>query len=146
MGFLLKGFEVELFTGSSNGEHIGIAGSVVKDLPNFVKEPDQRNIEFITSPERNYAVLKQALLEPRRELRKWLSTKDLTILPGSTLSLGNSKRFERSDSLNPYHDQIEKNYGTDIVTSSVHINLGIEDISLLFPYSTTSTLPESANL
>ncbi len=129
---LLKGFEVELFTGNSRGEHVGVAGSVAKDLPDFVREPDQRNLEYITTPQASYLNLTEAILSPRRRLREWLAVRDLTLLPGSTLSLGDSKRFERSDLLNPYHDLIEASYGTRVVTTSVHINLGLEDLSLLF--------------
>ena len=132
MGSLLKGFEIELFTGLSSGEHVGVSALASIELPNFVKEPDQRNLEFITFPEREYSKLKEALIIPRINLRDWLSARNLTILPGSTLSLGNSKIFERSDDMNPYHELIEKNYGTDIVTTSVHINLGLENTSHLF--------------
>tara|TARA_B100000212_G_C27367137_1_gene530837 strand:+ start:1 stop:1140 length:1140 start_codon:yes stop_codon:yes gene_type:complete len=129
---LLKGFEVELFTGTPDGENVGVASAVTKELPDFVKEPDQRNLEYITVPDQRYAVLKHALLIPRQKLRKWLDCQKLTILPGSTLSLGNTKIFERSDSENSYHSFIEKNYGTNVVTASIHINLGIENLSLLF--------------
>ena len=129
---LLKGFEVELFTGRFSGEHVGVAAALKRDLPDFVTEPDQRNLEYITAPESNYAPLTEALLAPRRRLRKWLEPRQLTILPGSTLSLGDSHRFERSDPLNPYHDLIETTYGTKVVTTSVHINLGVEDLPLLF--------------
>ena len=129
---LFKGFEVELFTGTFDGENVGVASAVTEDLADFVKEPDQRNIEYITVPDKRYSVLKEALLKPRQKLRKWLGFKELTILPGSTLSLGNIKVFERSDSANSYHSFIEKNYGTNVVTASIHINLGIENLSLLF--------------
>ena len=129
---LLKGFEVELFTGTFAGANVGVASAVSKDLLDFVKEPDQRNIEYITVPAKRYSVLKEALLKPRQKLRKWLGYKELTILPGSTLSLGDTKVFERSDSKNSYHSFIEKNYGTNVVTASIHINLGIENLSLLF--------------
>tara|TARA_Y100001968_G_scaffold253311_1_gene238955 strand:- start:65 stop:1207 length:1143 start_codon:yes stop_codon:yes gene_type:complete len=129
---LLKGFEVELFTGTFSGENVGIASAITKDLSEFVKEPDQRNLEYITVPDQRYAVLKHALLLPRLKLRKWLDNKKLTILPGSTLSLGDTNNFERSDLQNSYHTFIEKNYGTKVVTASIHINLGIEDLSLLF--------------
>ena len=129
---LLKGFEVELFTGTFGGENVGVASAITKDLSDFVKEPDQRNLEYITLPDQSYAVLKHALLLPRLKLRQWLECKQLTILPGSTLSLGNIKVFERSDSENSYHSFIEKNYGTNVVTASIHINLGIENLSLLF--------------
>jgi len=129
---LLKGFEVELFTGTFAGDNVGVASAVTKDLLDFVKEPDQRNIEYITVPDKKYSVLKHSLLLPRQKLRNWLSPKQLTILPGSTLSLGNTKIFQRSDSENSYHSFIEKNYGTKVVTASIHINLGIENLSLLF--------------
>ncbi len=128
----LKGFEVELFTGTYAGENIGVASAITKDLSDFVKEPDQRNIEYITIPDQRYAVLKNALLLPRLKLRKWLDCKKLTILPGSTLSLGDTKNFERSDVENSYHSFIENNYGTKVVTASIHINLGIENLPLLF--------------
>ena len=129
---LLKGFEVELFTGTFAGENVGVASEITKDLSDFVKEPDQRNLEYITVPDQRYGVLKHALLLPRLKLRQWLKCKKLTILPGSTLSLGDTKKFERSDLGNPYHSFIEKNYGTKVVTASIHINLGIENLSLLF--------------
>ncbi|WP_413683560.1 glutamate--cysteine ligase [Prochlorococcus sp. MIT 1011] len=129
---LLKGFEVELFTGTFAGENVGVSSAITKDLSDFVKEPDQRNLEYITIPDQRYAVLKHALLLPRIKLRKWLDYKKLTILPGSTLSLGNTTKFERSELGNPYHSYIEKTYGTKVVTASIHINLGIENLSLLF--------------
>ena len=129
---LLKGFEVELFTGTFFAENVGVASAITKDLPEFVTEPDQRNLEYITVPDTRYSVLKNSLLLPRQKLRHWLKSKKLTILPGSTLSLGNIKKFERSDPRNSYHSFIEKNYGTNVVTASIHINLGIENLSLLF--------------
>ncbi len=130
--FLLKGFEVELFTGSITGDHVGVAVDVKKDLSDFVIEPDHRNLEYITSPESNYKPLREALISPRRRLRNWLLPRDLTLLPGSTLSLGSSKQFERSDPLNSYHDFIESAYGTRVVTASIHINLGLENLPMLF--------------
>ncbi len=130
---LLKGFEVELFTGTFLAEHVGVADDVTSELPEFVKEPDHRNLEYITLPNVDYDYLRDALLMPREKLRKWLISRDLTLIPGSTLSLGDTKHFERSDPLNPYHDLIEATYGTRVVTTSVHINLGIDDLNLLFP-------------
>jgi len=50
---LYKGFEVELFTGSLNS-HIGISDEIEKIFPDFVKEPDNRNVEYITTPEKDY--------------------------------------------------------------------------------------------
>ncbi len=129
---LLKGFEVELFTGTASAEHVGIASVAADELSDFVKEPDQRNLEYITLPERKYEYLKNALLIPRKRLREWLKTKNLTILPGSTLSLGDSGIFLRSDPSNSYHSLIERQYGSNVVTTSVHINLGIDNLPLLF--------------
>jgi predicted glutamate--cysteine ligase len=74
----------------------------------------------------------ELLLEPRRRLRPWLAERGLTLLPGSTLSTGDSHRFERSDPNNPYHGYIEATYGTRVVTASVHINLGLTDMDALF--------------
>ena len=59
---LLKGFEVELFTGTFAGTNVGVASAVTQELIGFVKEPDQRNIEYITVPDKRYSVLKEALL------------------------------------------------------------------------------------
>ena len=131
-GLLLKGFEVELFTGRPDGTNVGVASEVARDLSDFVTEPDHRNLEYITPPIRAYEDLPEALLRPRRRLRQWLSPRGLTLLPGSTLSLGDSSRFERSDPTNPYHDLIETTYGTKVVTASIHINLGITDQDWLF--------------
>ncbi len=129
---LLKGFEVELFTGRDDGSHVGVAAEVAQELPDFVTEPDHRNLEYITAPTSSYAELPELLLQPRRRLRDWLQKRNLTLLPGSTLSRGNTRQFERSDPTNPYHDLIEQSYGTRVVTASIHINLGITDPEWLF--------------
>lgn len=129
---LSKGFEVELFTGRATGENVGISNTIVKDLPEFVTEPDLRNIEYTTLPISDYDLLSEALLQPRRRLRYWLEKRKLTLLPGSTLSLGDINIFERSDLNNSYHDLIESTYGTRVVTASIHINLGIKDLDWLF--------------
>ncbi|MEO0457240.1 MAG: glutamate--cysteine ligase, partial [Cyanobacteria bacterium P01_A01_bin.114] len=72
------------------------------------------------------------LLTPRLRLRQFLNQLgNYTLLPGSTLSLGDSHRFYRSDPKNPYHSYIEETYGTDVVTASIHINVGISDPELL---------------
>ena len=129
---LLKGFEVELFTGRDDGSHVGVAAEVAQELADFVTEPDHRNLEYITAPTSSYAELPELLLQPRRRLRDWLQQRNLTMLPGSTLSRGDTRRFERSDPTNPYHDLIEQSYGTRVVTASIHINLGITDPEWLF--------------
>ena len=129
---LLKGFEVELFTGRPDGTVVGCSPAAAAALDGFVTEPDHRNLEYITAPHASYQRQLELLLEPRRQLRAWLGQQGLTILPGSTLSLGDSSRFERSNPDNPYHDYIETTYGTQVVTASVHINLGLTDMGALF--------------
>jgi predicted glutamate--cysteine ligase len=129
---LLKGFEVELFTGRPDGTVVGVAEQVARSLSGFVTEPDHRNLEYTTEPDADYGHQLALLLEPRRRLRSWLAPRGLTLLPGSTLSLGDSRRFERSDPANPYHGYIEATYGTRVVTASVHINLGITAMEPLF--------------
>ena len=128
---LYKGFEVELFTGSHN-THIGVSDDIEKNFLNFVKEPDNRNVEYITSPEKDYKINYKNLLEPRKNLRKWLNNRNLTIIPSSTLCFEHNNNFQRSDRNNLYHQFIQDNYGISIATSSVHINLGIDNLDKLF--------------
>lgn len=129
---LSKGFEVEVYTGTPKGEIIGLSSQIVQDLQGFVREPDSRNVEYTTAPLCNYDRTLCALLRPRRDLRQYLkSMGDYTIVPGSTLSLGDSSRFFRSDPQNHYHDYIENTYHTKIVTASIHINIGIDNIEKL---------------
>jgi len=128
---LYKGFEVELFTGSLDS-HIGVSAEIEKKFPDFVKEPDNRNVEYITTPEKDYNFLYEKLITPRKKLRKWLNTRNLTIIPSSTLCFKHDIQFQRSDIDNVYHQFIEDNYGISIATSSVHINIGIENLDKLF--------------
>ena len=128
---LYKGFEVEVFTGSVNS-HIGISDAIEKTFSNFVKEPDKRNVEYITTPEKDYQLNYKNLLIPRKNLRQWLKKRDLTIIPSSTLCFKHNNQFQRSDKNNVYHKFIQDNYGISIATSSVHINLGIESLDKLF--------------
>lgn len=125
---LSKGFEVEMYTGTPKGDVVGLSDKIVRQLDSFVREPDSRNVEYTTAPYTNYDRLLCALIKPRQKLRDYIRTLgDYTIIPGSTLSLGDSKSFFRSDPQNPYHDYIEQTYGTDVVTASIHINIGISD-------------------
>ncbi len=128
---LYKGFEVELFTGTQKN-HIGVSNDIEKTFSDFVKEPDNRNVEYITNPEKDYKVCSKNLLEPRVKLRQWLKNRDLTILPSSTLCFRHDNQFKRSDKDNDYHQFIQDNYGISIATSSVHINLGIDNLDKLF--------------
>jgi len=128
---LYKGFEVELFTGSLNS-HIGVSADIEKNFSNFVKEPDNRNVEYITKPEKDYKFLYEQLINPRKNLRQWLKNRGLTIIPSSTLCFRHDIKFQRSEFDNIYHQFIEDNYGISIATSSVHINVGINDLDKLF--------------
>jgi predicted glutamate--cysteine ligase len=129
---LTKGFEVEVYTGSPTGDIIGLSDRITADLEGFVREPDNRNVEYITDPLVDYEQLLCALVQPRLRLRQYLQTLgDYTVIPGSTLSLGDSSHFHRSDPLNPYHTYIENTYGTNVVTASVHINVGIPNPEVL---------------
>ena len=121
-----------MYTGTPEGEVVGLSDRIVADLEGFVREPDSRNVEYTTAPLCSYDRLLCALVKPRVRLREYLKQLgDYTLLPGSTLSLGGSDRFYRSDPNNPYHTYIEQTYGTKVVTASIHINIGISQPELL---------------
>jgi predicted glutamate--cysteine ligase len=129
---LTKGFEVEMYTGTPDGEVVGLSDRIVAALDGFVREPDSRNVEYTTAPLCRYERLLCDLVRPRRQLRAYLKQLgDYTLIPGSTLALGESDRFYRSDPANPYHTYIENTYGTKVVTASIHINVGISDPEVL---------------
>jgi predicted glutamate--cysteine ligase len=129
---LSKGFEVEMYTGTPQGDIVGLSDQIVRALDGFVREPDNRNVEYTTAPLCNYDRVLCALVRPRQNLRNYLrKLGNYTILPGSTLSLGGSDRFYRSDPQNPYHTYIEQTYGTTVVTASIHINIGVDEPELL---------------
>lgn len=129
---LSKGFEIEMYTGTPEADIVGLSDKIVGALDGFVREPDSRNVEYITSPSLEYDQQLCELVRPRLKLRAYLKRMgDYTIIPGSTLSLGGGEHFHRSDLNNPYHDYIEQTYGTKVVTASVHINIGISDPELL---------------
>lgn len=129
---LSKGFEIEVYTGTPQGEVVGLADKVVAALDGFVREPDSRNVEYTTPPSYRYERSLCDLVRPRFLLRQYLQQLgNYTLIPGSTLALGGADHFHRSDPNNPYHDYIEQTYGTKVVTASVHINIGISDPELL---------------
>jgi len=129
---LSKGFEVEMYTGTPQGDVVGLSDKIVASLDGFVREPDSRNVEYTTAPLCSYDRLLCALVRPRQQLRRYLQgLGNYTIMPGSTLSLEKSDRFYRSDPNNPYHTYIEQTYGTKVVTASIHINIGISEPELL---------------
>jgi predicted glutamate--cysteine ligase len=129
---LTKGFEIEVYTGTPEGDIVGMANKIVADLDGYMTEPDSRNVEYATDPFRDYDRLLCALLQPRRKLREYLAKNGgYTLIPGSTLSLGGHDQFHRSNPEHPYHTFIEQTYGTKVVTASVHINVGIADPEML---------------
>ncbi len=132
MGMLSKGFEVEIFTGTPQGDIVGFSDQIVANLDGFVREPDTRNVEYTTPPLYRYERLLCELVRPRTLLRQYLQQLGgYTLVPGSTLALGGGDRFHRSDPHNPYHTYIEQTYGTTVVTASIHINIGIADAETL---------------
>lgn len=129
---LSKGFEIEMYTGTPQGDIVGLSDQIVASVDGYMREPDSRNVEYITPPSSHYDKLLCDLVQPRQRLRKFLQRLgNYTLIPGSTLSLGGSDTFYRSDLDNSYHDYIEQTYGTKVVTASVHINIGIDDPELL---------------
>lgn len=129
---LTKGFEVEMYTGTPQGKVVGLSDKIVATLDGFVREPDSRNVEYTTPPLCRYERLLCELIRPRQHLRRYLNhLGGYTLIPGSTLALGESERFYRSDPANPYHTYIEQTYGTTVVTASIHINIGIDDPEVL---------------
>jgi predicted glutamate--cysteine ligase len=129
---LSKGFEIEMYTGTPQGDVVGLSDRIVKDLDGFVREPDSRNVEYTTAPFCGYDRLLCAIVKPRQTLREYLrNLGNYTLIPGSTLSLEESDRFCRSDPNNPYHTYIEETYGTKVVTASIHINIGISNLEKL---------------
>lgn len=129
---LSKGFEIEIYTSTPEGDIVGLSDKIVATLDGFVREPDSRNVEYTTPPCYRYERLLCDLVRPRARLREYLKRLgNFTLMPGSTLALGDTDRFYRSDPANPYHSYIEQTYGTRVVTASVHINVGIADPELL---------------
>lgn len=128
MGLLTKGLEIEIYTGTPQGQIVGLSDRIVQALAGFVREPDSRNVEYTTAPFQSYDRLLCAILRPRHQLRQYLAKLgNYTLIPGSCLSLEGGDHFYRSDPQNPYHSYIEQTYGTTVVTASVHINIGIAD-------------------
>jgi predicted glutamate--cysteine ligase len=129
---LTKGFELEMFLGTPQGDPIPLAEQIVGKVDRFMQETDERHIEYTTEPLHSYEQLLSQLILPRIQLREYLKTLgDYTVIPGSTLSLGRSDRFYRSGDTSPYLEYIERNHGSNVVTASVHINIGFSDPELL---------------
>lgn len=125
---LLKGIEEEVYTGSPDGPIVGVMNRVKKDLPYLATEPDCRNPEFSLPPLRGYDEIGTTLMQTRASLRERIGTVgDYTLVPGSTMSCGDSTEFLISDPNNEYYRYIRDTYGTRVVTTSTHISIGVDD-------------------
>lgn len=128
MPLLLKGIEEEVYTGHPDGTIVGMSHLAKKALEGFTTEPDCRNTEFISPPLRAYEDVGCTVMKLRQRLRQWLATQgDYTLIPGATLSTGDSSRFDISDPDNAYYRYIRDTYFTRVVTASAHINIGLDD-------------------
>lgn len=130
---LKKGIEVELYAGTHAGEVLPLSTKLSKHFSSVSQEPDERNFEYITNPTEDYSKLKKEIIEPRMKIREFLKAQgNLTLIPGSTIALPFEKKFYFSKPGDPYHEYICKQYKTSVITTSLHINFGIEDYETLF--------------
>jgi len=129
---LLKGLEEEVYTGARDGDIVGLSHRIADSMDGYATEPDARNVEHTTDPTRDYDLLLQQLMFKRRSLRQWLENEgDYTLIPGATISLGDADTFVISRPEHPYYQYIRDTYGTNVVTASTHINVGVDDIHTL---------------
>ena len=132
-GLLKKGVEIELYAGTKSGEVLPLSTKLKEKFPHFSQEPDQRNFEYITKPNKSYQELFSEIIETRINARNYLKDLgDLTIIPGSTIALPFSKEFYLSKPDDTYSKLILNTYNTKVITTSVHINIGIENTDDLF--------------
>lgn len=131
---LNKGIEVELFAGTKVGDVVPLSSRINERFTNFSQEPDQRNFEYTTTPTKSYEDLFNEIFQPRNKVRKFLKelNENYTLIPGSTIPLNFSKEFYRSKKDDPYHTFIQNTYKTKVITTSLHINIGIDNYENLF--------------
>jgi len=130
---LCKGIEVELYAGKETGEVVPTSKILKENFPELSQEPDQRNFEYITIPTKSYDELLKELIFPRIKIRKFLKNElGLTLIPCSTISLPFDKNFCHSKKEDLYHQYIANTYKTNVVTTSLHMNFGVENTSDLF--------------
>ncbi|MBI3591822.1 MAG: glutamate--cysteine ligase [Candidatus Melainabacteria bacterium] len=128
---LKKGLEVELYAGTEAGEVLPLSTKLKEKFSDFSQEPDERNFEYITNPVTSYNELFNEIIQPRLKVRKYLKDNgQLTLIPGSTIPLPFSKDFYRSKADDPYHEFILNTYKTNVITTSLHINIGIDSENL----------------
>jgi predicted glutamate--cysteine ligase len=126
------GLEEEVFTGSRLGHVVGMSAEVHSSIPSYTTEPDCRTVEYRTRPSPRVDVALRELAVRRVTLRNFLAKKNLTVIPGGTLSLGDSHSFKISDATNPYYLWIRQEYGARVVTAGLHASVGISDLDTLF--------------
>lgn len=125
---LFKGLEEEVYTGTYEGEIVGMSHKAKEAIEGIRTEPDSRNTEFVSPPVRGYDEIACLLMTERQRLRDFLKTQgNYTLIPGATLSTGDSSEFHISDPENKYYQYIRDTYHTRVVTASAHINIGIDD-------------------
>jgi predicted glutamate--cysteine ligase len=125
---MFKGLEEEVYTGLPDGQIVGISERIDKSLPGFQTEPDLRNPEFALPPLQSYDEIGTTLVRVRSRLRDWLQCQgSYTLIPGATMSMGDSNVFLISDPNNEYYKFIRNAYGTRVVTTSTHISIGLDD-------------------
>ena len=125
---MFKGLEDEVYTGLADGQIVGMPERIDHALPGFQTEPDRRNPELITPPARSYEEIGLAQVRIRARLRRWLQRQgNYTLIPGATMSMGDSSVFHISDPNNKYYQFIRDAYGTRVVTTSTHISIGLDD-------------------
>lgn len=133
MKLLLKGVEIELYAGTESGEVLPLSTKLKEKFPDFSQEPDQRNFEYTTKPNSNYFELFKEIIETRINIRNYLKSLDnLTLIPGSTISLPFSKEFYFSKPGDLYSELILNTYQTKVITTSIHINIGMDNYDDLF--------------
>lgn len=129
---LTKGVEEEVYAGTADGRISPLSPEVAQRDPVFRSEPDGRNIEFSCGPTRCLERLPHEMFAHRRQLRAELARMgSYTLIPGASLSLGDSSQFFPSHPEKPYYEFIRKKWQTTVVTAGVHLNVGIEDTRLL---------------
>lgn len=126
---LTKGLEIEQYTGLKNGQVLPLSALISQSLKDFTIEPDQRNIEFVTSITKSYDELLASAIGQRWKLRDFLTKQnpEWTVVPSSILALPFEKEFIFSKPEDPYHQHISKTHGLSIITTSIHYNLGLDN-------------------
>ena len=131
---LKKGLEFELYAGTESGKVLPLSTKLKEKFTDFSQEPDERNFEYITQPLSSYKEVFKEITQTKYKIRNFLKElgNNLTLIPGSTIALPFDKTFCRTKLQDPYHEYIANNYKTNVITTSLHINIGIDNYEKLF--------------